>query len=371
MTLLIWIGLTFSALCLAVAATNRLFAKRLSSQAPHEGPGRVSILIPARNEEKNLPHLLQSIDAEREMGRLDLEVLVLDDHSEDQTRDAVIASPGYGFYVELLEGKPLPAGWTGKNWACHQLAEKARGRILCFVDADVSYSGEAIAKTLSFFQDEALSLVSVFPKQTTRTLSEKMLIPMMDFLLQSFLPLPFVTFFKSPLLSAANGQWLAFRSEAYRSIGGHASVRGEVLEDMRLAQRAKRLGKKMITALGGETPMCRMYGGFSEIWSGFSKNAFALLGGHIPQVAAICGALFFLDLLPWILLAFGNIEALPWIALRYFTSILISSRSSLPYFFLHPLGMATFLLITLNSFRWHLKGGVFWKGRTIAVGNTV
>ncbi|MBL8994158.1 MAG: glycosyltransferase, partial [Spirochaetia bacterium] len=337
-------------------------------QKTADWPGRISILIPARNEEKNILRLLESIDAEREIGRLDLEVIVLDDHSTDLTRETVAASPGYGFYVHLVEGKPLPPGWTGKNWACHQLSQRAKGEILLFIDADVSYSGEAVAKTLSLFQNEAISLVSVFPRQKTGTHSEKLLIPFIDFLLQSFLPLPFVTFFKSHLLSAANGQWLAFRAEAYRRIGGHESVKGEVLEDMRLAQKIKRLGEKMITAVGGEAPVCRMYRGLPEVWAGLSKNTFALLGGNFFQAAAIWTTLFFLDLLPWILLGMGNLWALPWIASRLLARILISNKTNWPHLLLHPIGVAFFLILVINSFRWHRKGRVFWKGRTIAVG---
>ncbi len=367
-SLLIWIGTTAAFLVFAVALANRFFAQRLSEQKPADWPGLVSILIPARNEEKNIASLLESIEAERECGRVDLEVLVLDDHSSDGTRDKIVSSPGYGFYVTLIEGSAVPAGWTGKNWACHQLATRARGNILLFVDADVSYSGEAVAKTLSLFQNRKISMVSVFPKQIAKTFFEKMAVPLIDFLLLSFLPLRFVTFFKSPALAAANGQWLAFRTESYRLIGGHASVKGEVLEDMKIARRAKSMGETMATLIGGETPVCRMYRGLGDLWPGLSKNTFDLLGGNTASFVGIFGILFFLDLLPWILLGTGQVWALPWIFLRYLTRACTGGLGGWPHLLLHPFSILFFLALALNSFRWHRQGKVFWKGREIAVG---
>lgn len=359
----VWIGASASLVFLAVAAVNRIFAGRLSEANPTDWPGKISVLIPARNEEKNIATLLASIEREREIGRLDLEVLVLDDHSTDGTREEVLASPGYGFYVQLVDGKALPPGWTGKNWACHQLALRARGDVFIFIDADVSYTGEALAKSLAFFRDRKISFLSVFPKQILGSRFERMVIPLIDFLLLSFLPLPLVSKLKDPRISAANGQWLVFRAEVYRQIGGHESVRGEILEDMRLASRVKKSGLAMMTLIAGESPECRMYRSASEVWSGLSKNAFALLGGNF-LFPFVWSTLFFLDILPWLLLVFGVWGAVPWILLRLTTRALTSFRSG-PHVLLHPVSMGLFLVIALNSLVWKIRGRASWKGRDV------
>lgn len=197
--------------------------------------------------------------------------------------------PGF----RLLEGKPLPPGWTGKNWACWQLAQAARGEVLVFTDADVAWGEGALGGLLWALEGE--DLVSVLPRQEV---AGPLLAPVPFVMggLFSFLPYPFLK-----ALRVANGQVLAFRREAYFALGGHEAVRGEVLEDVALARRAGRYGLYLAPRLFA----ARMYRGYGEMLEGFGKNFLEI---HLKNPAILLGSWFYhlaLYTLPW---AFGRWE---------------------------------------------------------------
>ncbi|GLV47160.1 glycosyl transferase [Thermus sp. LT1-2-5] len=247
-----------------------------------------SLLVPARNEAENLRRTLPTL-----LRQGALEVLVLDDGSEDGTAQVVLDlakdCPG----LRLLRGKPLPQGWTGKNWACWQLAQEARGEVLVFTDADVAWGEGALGGLLSVLEE--VEMVSALPRQEVGT---PLLAPVPFVMggLFSFLPYPLLT-----ALRVANGQVLAFRRQAYFALGGHQAVRGEVLEDVALARRAGRYGLYLGTGLFS----ARMYRGYGEMVEGFGKN---FLEVHLKNPAILLGSWFYhlaLYTLPW---AFGRWE---------------------------------------------------------------
>ena len=242
---------------------------------------KVSILIPARNEEDNLPATLPRVLAQRGSH----EVLVLNDNSDDRTAEVLALFAAQSPKLRVLQGEPLPEGWSGKNWACQQLADAASGTLLIFTDADVYWETETLGALLEFQHAQKAAFVSVWPRQITRTLLERLTVPITDMILLGMLPYLGVKHLPFGALSAGNGQLMLWTRRAYRRVGGHAAFRGEVLEDVRMGQAAKRRGLRVALALGGDMLSARMYRGEAAVIEGFSKNILSAHGNSRPFLA--------------------------------------------------------------------------------------
>jgi glycosyltransferase involved in cell wall biosynthesis len=258
---LAWLGLKLLILLLNLAVFPVLKREKLSGPRP-----TVSLLVPARNEAHNLVEtlpgfLLQGVE----------EILILDDHSTDATASVVEQFSRQDARVRLIAGLPKPEGWMGKTWACHQLAQAAQGEVLIFTDADVRWGEGGAQAVLARMEQERAGLVSVYPRQITPTLPERVLLPLIDDVLLCYLPYPMIST-PFPSAAAANGQVMAFTRLAYLASGGHAAVRGEVLEDVRLAQKTKAARERLAVALGGALVAVRMYHSLEEIVEGLGKN---------------------------------------------------------------------------------------------------
>ncbi|GGK02849.1 hypothetical protein GCM10010123_36020 [Pilimelia anulata] len=275
-------------------ANLRAFPTLRPAPPGRAGP-RTSLLVPARDEALRLPAALPGLLAQPAD-----EILVLDDDSTDDTAAIVAACPDPR--VRLLRGAPLPPGWVGKNWACHQLAGAATGDLLVFVDADVTLRPGALGALHAELDRQAADVFSVFPRQHTGTLGERVLVPLIDETLLAFLPHGLLRA-PVPAAATANGQVLAFRRAAYDRIGGHAAVAGGILEDVALARRARRLGLRLGLALGGDLAGTRMYRGYADAVRGLGKSLRAAHGGSDAALAAT---------LAWHLLAY----TVPWLRLR-------------------------------------------------------
>ena len=244
-------------------------------------PPKVSILIPARNEEDNLPVTLPRILAQRDVH----EVLVLDDNSEDRTAEVLALFAAQNPKLRALRGEPLPEGWSGKNWACEQLADAASGTLLVFTDADVLWEGGALGRLLEFQQTQKAAFVSVWPRQITPTFKERLYVPIVDLILLGWLPYVGVKHLPFSAFSAGNGQLMLWTRRAYRRVGGHRAFKSEVLEDVRMGQAAKKQGLRVALALGGEVLNTRMYKNEGEIVEGFGKNILSAHGNSRPFLA--------------------------------------------------------------------------------------
>ncbi len=256
---------------------------------------RTSILIPARDEADRLPLSLPGVLAQPAD-----EILVLDDESSDGTA-AVLA----GFAdprLRVLTGAPRPAGWTGKNWACHQLAEAATGDLLVFCDADVRLRPGALDATWTQMRAQHADVFSVFPRQHTGTIGERLLVPLIDETLLAFLPHQLLDA-PVPSAVAANGQLLAFRRDAYRAVGGHRAVAGKIVEDLALGRLTRHAGLKLGLALGGDLVGTRMYDGYRSAVRGMGKSIREAHGGSDLILAASAA---------WNLTAY----TVPWLRLR-------------------------------------------------------
>jgi len=258
---LAWLGLKLSILLLNLA----LFPVLRQGQPCGWHP-TASLLVPARNEAHNLAETLPGFLRQGVQ-----EILILDDNSTDATAKLVEQYSRQDVRLRLISGLPKPEGWMGKTWACHQLAQAAQGEVLIFTDADVYWSECGVRAVLAHMQRSGAGLVSVYPRQMTHSLIERVLLPLIDDVLLCYLPYP-LTKTPFPLAAAANGQVMAFTRQAYLAAGGHAAVRGEVLEDVRLAQKTKAAGQRIALALGGRLVAVRMYRSLAEIVEGLGKN---------------------------------------------------------------------------------------------------
>lgn len=351
-----------------------LFLKNLRLYAPPPaGGGRpaVSVLIPARNEERSIAESVGSALASR---GVDLEVVVLDDHSEDRTADIVRWIAARDPRVRLESAPPLPDGWCGKQHACAVLARHARHPVLVFLDADVRLAPDGLARAAAFLERSGAGLVSGVPRQETESFLERLLIPLIQFVLLGFLPVERMRRSLHPAYGAGCGQLFAARREDYEKAGGHEAIRSSLHDGIALPRAFRRAG--IATDLFDATPVavCRMYRNAGEVWRGLAKNAtegVASPGRIVPVTALLLAG----QVLPFALIglaAAGTVSpgvlwgAIPgalaawlprWIGARRF-------RQPLDGAILHPLGIAVFLVIQWYALARQLLGRPSgWKGR--------
>ena len=362
---------------LTFLANLRIFPK-LPRQAAHEGDNqqlapRVSLLIPARDEESSIGAALDAALATR---GVDFEVVVLDDHSTDQTaaivRDFVSRDPR----VRLETAPPLPTGWRGKPAACAALAERARGEILVWIDADVRLETEGLARAVDFLDQNDADLVSGFPRQVTGTFWERLLIPLIHFVLLGFLPLARMRRSRHPAYGAAGGQLLLARRKAYEHAGGHAAIATYVHDGIQLARRFRAAGHGTDLFDATDVATCRMYTNGGQVFRGLAKNAIEGMGS--PKAIVPWTLVLGLgQVAPPILLTLAlaglfapNVLAPAALAtaLAYLPRLLATPRfrQSPLGALLHPFGIAVFLGIQWWALARHLRGKKeVWKGREL------
>ncbi|MEM6796694.1 MAG: glycosyltransferase [Acidobacteriota bacterium] len=340
------------------------------------GAPRVSILIPARDEEGSIEAAVRSALASRST---EVEVLVMDDHSSDRTAEIVGELAREDERVRLLEAPPLPAGWAGKQHACHALAGHAAAPILLFVDADVRLAPEAAASIEGFMDERALDLASGFPRQLTETPIERLVIPLIHFVLLGYLPLLGMRLSSSPGFAAGCGQLMAVRREPYLKTGGHGAIRSSFHDGIQLPRSFRRAGLRTDLFDATRLATCRMYTSAREVVFGLAKNAHEGMAGPIAiwvwSALLLGGAV-----LPWILLinatlapgAAGphNPQVLATAALA--AALGLATRLALALRFrqswlgaaLHPAGIA--ILVWIQWFAWlRRRTGrrIGWKSR--------
>lgn len=275
MIILGYILFSMLALRFAVVLANRLSAPWLNNAKPKDNP-LVSVLIPARNEEHNLPKLIGDLEfSDYE----NIEIIVCNDQSTDGTEAVLNAYSGSTKTLRYFNNTTLPVGWIGKNYACHRLAGEAVGDYLLFLDADVRLSGDALSKALAFAQKRKLALLSVFPQQIIESAGEWETVPLMNWILLSFLPLPLVQWRWFSSLSAANGQFMLFEGASYRQNQWHQIVKDNNVEDIRIARLMKKKRLPIAVKLGNGDVLCRMYTNGHEAINGFARNINQYFGG--------------------------------------------------------------------------------------------
>lgn len=361
--ILAYIALLFSLLQLGVALANLFTKERL----PENGPGKareVSVLIPVRDEASNIPFLLNDL---LHLPESPLEILLCDDHSQDDTFRIVSEIAVHHPQVRIFKGDALPAGWQGKNFACYQLAQKARGKYLLFLDADVRLSGHCIGRSVGFAEKYHTGLLSVFPRQLLLSPGEKATVPVMTYILLTLLPLSLVYRVKDQsALTAANGQYMFFETDTYRTIQPHREVRHCPVEDMAIATLYKKNRIPVACLTGIKEISCRMYHSAGEAIRGFSRSIAAFFGGSI--VLAIL--FWFFTSWGWIfiLLSFSWQGLLFYLLLRILLRSIValacqqSVKDNLLWAACQQINMAFMLVQAIRS---KTSGKQEWKGRNI------
>jgi hypothetical protein len=356
------------ALMLGVAVYNLRTAPRLARYHGRSATA-VSVLIPARDEEHNLWYALPAL-LSSDWSRL--EIIVLDDGSSDRTATVAAAfAAAQPHRLRVVRGRPAPSGWLGKNWACHQLAEHARGDVLIFCDADMKVSRQAVRRTVAALEGERADLLTGLPRQRLERVVPRAAIPIvMQLTIGAALPLARVPSSLAASLAVGNGQWLACTRAAYRRIGGHAAVRDRIAEDIAIARAAKRHGLRLLPVIATEDLSVRMYQDAHQVWAGFRKNLYAIAGSSPVGFALVFAAYVLTMLVPFVLPFLG---ALP-VALALLPLVLLGAvRMAVARLFEH--GAAPMLLhlpgamfvagIALASAWGSWRGTLAWKGRRL------
>jgi len=343
------------------------YAERLEADAP-----LVSVIVPARNEAHNIARCVRSILATRYPA---VEVIVVDDHSQDGT--AAIARR----LTTVIDAPPLPEGWFGKQWACHQGARAARGSLLCFTDADTTHGPELLTRSVTALEQRQASLFTVAGRQEMGSFWEKVVQPVVfSALLARYGGLETMSASMDPLNKIANGQFLLVRRDHYERMGGHEAVRGHVAEDLRLAQRFTAAGLRVHMVLAREHLHTRMYTSLAEIRRGWGKNVYAA-GRDTMRLGPLGRRLlpwFFpvpalLPLLPLVLLGLASAGVFGagvwWFAaivsaanLLFYMGVYRFSQLHPLWALLHPLGCVVFAWICAEAAARGLR--VSWKDRT-------
>lgn len=324
--------------------------------------------MPARNEEAVIATCVESLALQPEIA----EILVVNDQSTDKTadivRDLMVKIP----HLRLLETNGVPSGWIGKNNAVFLGAEEAKHPWLLFTDADAELLPAAAARALQIARETGAALISFSPQQITQSWYEKALIPFVYSRLAKHFSYEDVNNPASPA-AAANGQFLMIWRDAYDSIGGHAGVAAEVLEDVALAKRAKAAGFRLWFGSGQGIVRVRMYRSFRAMWQGWKKNLYLLVGGT-P------GAVFreMESILPWIPIALillgikipvATLLGVLFLLMRQLTYGLEITRNQYPFKFIlyYVPAVALYAAVLWASYRGHANGKVEWKGREVPV----
>ncbi len=365
--LAILIGLILIALTLNMSV-NVLAFPRLRQKGPAalaQEAAQTTALIPARNEARAIGDTVRGLLAQQPpIGR----VLVLDDGSTDGTAAAARAAADGDPRLFILSGSPLPAGWLGKNWACHQLCQAAGddARALLFTDADVLWRPGALAAVLSEHTRSGADLTTVWPTQQTETWGERLVVPLMALAIFAYLPVLGVHHTRFASLAAANGQCLLFNRDAYAAIGGHAGVQADIVEDVAFARRIKQAGRHLRMADGAGLVGCRMYRSWPEVRDGFAKN---ILAGHGGPLQLAASTVFHLGVfvLPWLMAVVTGAPG--WLGLGVLGLGLralsaAATRQRLRDAVFMPVSVLAMTMIAARALAWHVSGGPRWKGRS-------
>jgi chlorobactene glucosyltransferase len=361
---------------LAWRARGSVSLSRYDAQ-PGDGADLVSIIVPARNEARNIERCLRSILT---TAWPSIEVFVVDDHSTDGTGEIARRIAAEDLRVTVLDAPPLPDGWFGKQWACHTAVQRAGANLFLFTDADTRHTAELLPRAVRALRERAADMISVLGTQELGTFWERLLMPQVFiFILTRYGNTERMSRSRKPLDKIANGQFFVVRREAYEAMGGHEAVRNHVAEDLRIAQEVCRAGGSVQFVEGLEYISTRMYEGLGELMRGWGKNVYAggrdtivlgPLGRSVLRVVFPIPTLW--NVVPFVLGVAALVGLLPmtlfwWAAACYVASFLfwlgvyIWQRGPAWYALLHPLaGALLFVLFARAAWR---GDRVEWKGR--------
>ncbi|PWH11781.1 MAG: hypothetical protein DDG60_16525 [Anaerolineae bacterium] len=357
----------------------------LDIQTPHVTPPTtgplVSVIVPARNEEKNIRRCVEALLAQ---DYPNLEILVLDDRSTDLTPLILTEIAERDPRLIVLKGHELPPGWAGKPHALHQASQQAHGEWLLFIDADTFLHPNAVSAALVAAQNNRADLYTVMTEQITGSFWERVVMPLvMTALSVGFSPRKVNN--PSTRDAIANGQFILIRRVVYDAIGGHERIKNQIVEDKAISEQVKWHGYRLVVADGRGVAQTRMYTDFASMWEGWTKNIYlglsdrpAMLvlgafGAFLALMAALVLPLW--PILGWFWYLSGGawmaqvviLQSLVVWAVLLGARMQVNARMNIPlwYAFSTPLGAGVFAAMMFVSAWKVLSGqGVTWKGRT-------
>jgi len=365
--------IAFQAVLLLIVLSNALLLRRAAQHAlPRRFP-RVSVLVPARDEERSIERCVSSLLAQ---DYPEFEVLALDDQSSDGTRPILERLAQRDGRMRVLQGQPLPPGWLGKNWACAQLAAGADGELLFFTDADTYHQPQALRAAVTALEGERADLLTGFPLQIVHTWGEQLIVPLFGWAFYCFAPLWLAYQLKLPALSFAVGQMLLFRRQAYQAIGGHEAVRADIAEDLALARRIVAGGYRWRVLEATRLVSCRMYQSGREAYTGLCKNLVGAFGFRLLPYLFVwlwLAVMFFQPPLVLALYALGMAPQAQVTAIGLCIGLSLALwqvsywRLGFPAWLalLYPIALLAFEAVAWGSLWQNLTGHAAWKGRPL------
>jgi len=378
MSVFVWIVFGLAALPALMTAWNLLHFRRLRP-APEPSGGqrpRVSVLIPARDEEASIEGAVASVLASR---GVELEVIVLDDHSTDATPAIVRKLAVRDGRVRLAAAPPLPAGWCGKQHACHVLSTRASFDRLVWIDADVRLAPDALRRMSHEMDRTGVGLLSGFPQQAARTWMERLVVPLINIVLVAYLPIAMMRRSVNPGFGVGCGQLFMADRAAYQKAGGHASIRGSMHDGVTLPRAFRKAGVMTDLFDAGDLARCRMYRSAAQVWRGFAKNA---TEGMATPIGIVVWTVLLLGgfVLPWVMIGLwaGGLlgETAEWQRVVLWGAWLMTAMTALGTMFRfdqpwlsgigRPIGVAILVAIQWYAlWRKALGKNSTWRGRAV------
>lgn len=363
----------FQSVMLLILLGNLWLSHRARSHKLPVVTPRVSILVPARNEENTIKACIRSLLAQNYP---DFEVLVLDDQSTDHTPEILQQLAGEDVRLRVLKGSATPDGMAGKNWACTQLAQMAGGDLLCFTDADTVHQPFMLRCVVAAMLGEKADLMTGFPRQVVKSWGERFLVPFFSWASLNFVPLGLGYLMRSTMLSIAVGQLMIFRKVAYEQVGGHQALGISFLDDVVLARRIKKAGLRWRVLSIANLVSCRMYRSSRRAYEGLTKSLFGAFGYRVlPYLFSILWliSMTWVPLVVVVLWLLGRapladlVVLLVCIGLGLLTWLIAYVEIKVPVWLamLYPFTILANALVMLRSLVFTLSGKLHWKDRPL------
>jgi cellulose synthase/poly-beta-1,6-N-acetylglucosamine synthase-like glycosyltransferase len=370
MTLLSLLILAVWLLALGRTILNLLLVPRLRGGAPVTAGPLVSVIIPARDEERTIERTVRAFFAQTFFAQAGpaLEIIVVNDRSTDATGAILARLASEDSRLTVIDNTEPPTGWLGKPWALHQGSLRAHGELLLFVDADVVYEPDAVAAAVTHLQQSGSPMLSMFPRFVMRGFWEHVSMPNLAFFAYTVAPLWLSNRTRHAILGIGAGTGNLVRALDYKAAGGHEALRDAVVDDVALARLFRRSGRRTIVARADDLISVRMYEGLGEVVRGFTKNGFATLGRSYVTLVVLLALGAVLHVLPFALALRGDVIGIAIVAV--ITLVRVVLFTSLRYglvnaIFGHLPMLGVWVFIMLRSV-WYtgIKRQLLWRGRT-------
>ena len=358
---------------LATVLSNVIYFRRATGKPRIRSGPFVSVIVPARDEERSIGRCLESLLAQ---DYADYEVIVVDDDSSDATAEIVAGIAARDPRLRLVSGVPLPDGWLGKPHALSEGAAVARGEILILTDADTVHTPESISWAVTNLQDHRVDILSGYLNQEYGSLGERLVVPTM-YAAMMLVPLFLIPRTKSPRLAFAIGQYVVLRRAALEDVGGFEAIKDSIVDDMSMAIRMKESGHRGVFLDARAAASCRLYNGYRESFEGIERSIYSAVGGRPLAALAVTAIVLGLIVGPALSVLLSNLRlqmpagplALSVLLFGAQWALIVWDRNvPLTAFVLYPLVFLNLVIIlNVSMLRTGFGPGVMWKGRTVRI----